>query len=173
MHNIFYTNPLNDIPRNKLWKKNKPLNWQFGICSPVNFAGIWMLHSSSTTQSWSLASSSAWIFSAEEMQREGNRNVVQFSDAKSDTDLNLNEQRQYQFQWPKKKIRKSRQNTSVVKQKMSLYEAMCILTLRLKVLLDICLTIPTVSTQRIFFYVWNICCKTKIKIVRSINVLWV
>lgn len=39
----------------------------------------------------------------EEIQREENRNVVKFSDTKSETDQNLNEQKQYQFQWQKKK----------------------------------------------------------------------
>lgn len=87
MYSISYTNPLSDIPRNKLWKQNKPLNWQFGMCCPVNFAGIWMLHSSSTTQSRSLTFSSAWIFAVGEMQREENKNVAEFPDPKSEADL--------------------------------------------------------------------------------------
>ena len=122
------------------------------MCSPVNFAGIWMLHSSSTTQSRSLTFSSAWIFAMGEMQREENKNVAEFPDPQirswskicmSKGNINFSD---------KKKIREGRQSIFVVKRKMSLDEAMWVLTLKLKAILDICLTIPTKSTQKFLFF---------------------
>jgi hypothetical protein len=78
----------------------------------------------------------------EEMQREGDVNVVEYSDMKSEIDLKYES-----ISMAKPKSRQAETIFSSFKKEMSLYEATCTLTPNLKILLDALLTIRPTSTQ--------------------------
>lgn len=95
---------------------------------------------------------------------------MEFSDKKSETDLKSERVKAVS-------ISVAKENQGEIAEKMSLYEATCVPTLKLRALLDIFLTIQTMSTRQfwvVFFFLCLECfCKTKIKTLRSINASWV
>jgi hypothetical protein len=102
----------------------------------------------------------------EEMQREEDVKVVEYSDTKSETDLKYELAKAISISTAKPKSGQAHKIFSSIKKVMSLYEATWTLTPDLKMLFDALLTIQPTSTQNernISIYVWNICHETKIK----------
>lgn len=86
---------------------------------------------------------------------------MEFSDKKSETDLKSERVKAVS-------ISVAKENQGEIAEKMSLYEATCVPTLKLRALLDIFLTIQTMSTRQfwVFFfsYVWNVFAKPRSKL---------
>ena len=72
---------------------------------------------------------------------------MEFSDKKSETDLKSERVKAVS-------ISVAKENQGEIAEKMSLYEATCVPTLKLRALLDIFLTIQTMSTRQfwVFFF---------------------
>lgn len=83
----------------------------------------------------------------EEMQREENRNVVGFSDRRSETDLKSEYTKAVSISMTKRKPGQAEKVFGLLKKEKSLYEATCVLTPKLKMLLDVCFTIQTMPSQ--------------------------